>query len=494
MSSRSIVRGAIFVGLFLIVSPVPAQDAPPGPPAKTGYLGVVSSLTNKGCLVEQVVAGSPAEQAGLQKGEFVTAVDGYRVGVIGKGLFSLPSEIRRSSGLVKLSVLSPQSNQVREVEVNVGGDTQPFIPPRQMYIGAAMRFRDDGEYVERVLPDSPAARAGLRVGDVVTALDGYKVGRVNGQIYSVISEIRRSRSNVVLTVRRGGTEMPLRSELIDQSGASTTKVNLLLVALTDDQSIGQAVSNNLAAVQFQIDQQIPPERQARKIVLVGRDCNQQTILNAVRSLQIAPTEALFCYFAGHGAYDPNYGGDDPAGGHFLQLEGPDLLRKDLIEGLLRHRARLTVLITDTCNVQAPYEPTVGAPPPPPPPPLPALQALLLKHAGTVDINGASKDQFGFALDMSLFSEALVDVLKDETNNTWPVVLAKTQAITDLHYQAIRNSVLGNPQDHRAEIVDAVRNQEHQMPFAFQMYVEADPDVVVIDPNDEEVRPPFPDSE
>lgn len=75
-----------------------------------------------------------------------------------------------------------------------------------------------GIYVNKVLPTSAAAAAGMRKGDVITAIDGLpldKLGRVKHPIYGLMDAIHTIRSlkpigqQLVLTISRDGTRQEL---------------------------------------------------------------------------------------------------------------------------------------------------------------------------------------------------------------------------------------------------------------------------------------------
>jgi putative serine protease PepD len=69
----------------------------------------------------------------------------------------------------------------------------------------------DGALIQEVAPDSPAARAGLRAGDLVTSIDGQAV-----QNYSeMVARVRAHKpgDKVTLTVTRGGNETTITATL-----------------------------------------------------------------------------------------------------------------------------------------------------------------------------------------------------------------------------------------------------------------------------------------
>lgn len=82
------------------------------------------------------------------------------------------------------------------------------------FFGAA---RDRGVLVQRVETDSPAAKAGVRVGDVIVAVDGDAVSDV-GDIVAALSD-REANDTVELELVRDKKRRQLRAELADDGGA-----------------------------------------------------------------------------------------------------------------------------------------------------------------------------------------------------------------------------------------------------------------------------------
>lgn len=176
---------------------------------EAGYLGVrlqrvegglaeaLDIEPDSGVLLGQVVEGSPAEEAGLAEGDIVLTVDGKQV--------STPDDLRdeirghKAGDKVALQVLRDGSKRTVSVklgespkferplrdrvrrnvrEMRIGGkqgwlgvQTQPLSGDLADYFGA----KDGGALVSEVVEDSPAAKLGLRAGDVITAVDGEAV-------------------------------------------------------------------------------------------------------------------------------------------------------------------------------------------------------------------------------------------------------------------------------------------------------------------------------
>ena len=170
----------------------------------------------RGALVSRVESGSPAQAAGLQAGDVIVAVNGAKV----EG----SRELRNSIGLVRVGEeieidVEREQRRIR-LDVRVGGeetgarigavDAPPALQGamlRDLEQGDAAYGRIEGVIAADVEPGSPAARNGIRPGDVIVAVNRRRVrdseelesafeqaGRVlalnivrgNGQLYIVI--------------------------------------------------------------------------------------------------------------------------------------------------------------------------------------------------------------------------------------------------------------------------------------------------------------------
>ena len=203
----------------------------------------------------------------------------------------------------------------------------------------------------------------------------------------------------------------------------------LLIGLTNDEHIGPGVAADLKMVEAHL-RGLPGFDADRDLkVLKGEQVSPANIERAIDDLDVGSNDVLFCYYAGHGAYDADLNADDdPSGGHFFQIPGGDLRRSDLLGWLKDKGARLTVLITDTCNAAGEYNPpdTDAADSDPasdadqemdtPPDAVAsrAFQTLLFDFTGVVDVSGASRDQYGLAGDDgSLSTLGMVQALEEE---------------------------------------------------------------------------------
>jgi Do/DeqQ family serine protease len=140
-----------------------------------------------GALVNDVVEGGPAADAGLQPGDIVIAVNGrnvqhpdalgYRLATAGVGeTASLDVFSRGETREVKITLEPPP-----EVEELVVEGDNPFsgavVADLTPFLGEQLQLRnsDNGVVVLDVHGRSPAARFGLRPGDVITSVNGETI-------------------------------------------------------------------------------------------------------------------------------------------------------------------------------------------------------------------------------------------------------------------------------------------------------------------------------
>jgi putative serine protease PepD len=177
-----------------------------------GALDVAPAPGDKGgVLVRGVEKKSPAANSGLQPGDVIIAMDGSRVG-------SLPELVQALNRLPgahdagdKVSVTISRGSRHLTLIANLGA---------RVYLGVGVESVAGGQagaLVKSVQSGSPAASAGLRPGDVITAVDGNPIARVNDLFkalgaYQVGDEIRitfsRKSRQVTVTVtlvKRPGT-------------------------------------------------------------------------------------------------------------------------------------------------------------------------------------------------------------------------------------------------------------------------------------------------
>ena len=158
-----------------------------------------------GAVVGSVEENSPAAKAGLQAGDVIIAVDGRAI--------SGSADLRNRVGLaavgseVEIAWLrdGERHSAGMRVEAEPGGTAAAANARPDRLAGATFQDASGNVFVEAVEPNSPAALAGIRPGDVVAA--------VNRQPVKSVSDLRRAlseaRGTVALDLFRGGGRLLL---------------------------------------------------------------------------------------------------------------------------------------------------------------------------------------------------------------------------------------------------------------------------------------------
>jgi serine protease Do len=151
-----------------------------------------------GTLIAAVTEDSPAEKSGLRTGDTILKVNGADV----KG----PKELSRAVAKLKpgtsVEMTVFRNGKQRKVDVSIGTMPRDQLaarnpktendPAADRKLGLALAPAEDGEgvVVASVMPGSPAARQGIRPGDVILEVDGAFVD----QPEAVVAAIRQSSS------------------------------------------------------------------------------------------------------------------------------------------------------------------------------------------------------------------------------------------------------------------------------------------------------------
>jgi serine protease Do/serine protease DegQ len=174
-------------------------------------MGIAPEL---GAVVAEVERGSPAERAGLEAGDVVLSVDGApvrssaelrnRIGLVEVDrtvTLDILRDGRRRRIAVKVGAApAPRSAGAGEVIPELAGAAVGELPPDHPAYG-----RVEGLLVSRVARGSPAARAGLRRGDIILGVDGRPVRSLE----ELEEAAPRRPGRVALNLLRGGTELVL---------------------------------------------------------------------------------------------------------------------------------------------------------------------------------------------------------------------------------------------------------------------------------------------
>jgi len=170
----------------------------------------------EGVLVGDVLAGSPAEKAGLKRGDVIISLDGKNVNKVSK----LPGMVATSQPgkVLKIGVIRDGKEQIvdvtlgkkeskEEVATQRGGEPgkadELVLVVRKVTSSDANELGvspDKGVLVERVEPGSSAENADVRTGDIVYEINGQAI---NGRDSYLSAIAKLEKGNIVrLLIRR----------------------------------------------------------------------------------------------------------------------------------------------------------------------------------------------------------------------------------------------------------------------------------------------------
>ena len=167
----------------------------------------------EGALVQEVVSGSAAEDAGIKVGDVIVAVDDKTV--------DSASELRTTIGLrrtgetVRIKVVRDGKNQTLKATLTELTSSQQMAAvdinanlsgaELEDYAGSGQEYTDLGVLIAAVEPGSPAFLRGLRANDIIIAVNNNRVRNLDE-----LAEAAEGQSLLVLELRRGGRELLLQ--------------------------------------------------------------------------------------------------------------------------------------------------------------------------------------------------------------------------------------------------------------------------------------------
>ncbi len=173
-----------------------------------GALAVIlwaSGMTRYLPVIGHVQAGSIAERAGVRRGDRIVAINGVPVDSQRQVVLRL-LDVMSGNGDAHMTV-RPKGGGTRVLDLDVRNPTQrrALTGPKDPLHGLGMHFWEPmiPPVLGEVLPGGPAARAGLRAGDRIVAVDGHAMKDFQDLVAAVSPNPGKT---LAITYRRGALE------------------------------------------------------------------------------------------------------------------------------------------------------------------------------------------------------------------------------------------------------------------------------------------------
>jgi S1-C subfamily serine protease len=191
--------------------------------ATGGYVGVYledEQTSTRGAYVEDVAPDSPAEKAGIRRGDLITSWNGDKT----PNSHALIDRLLKTGAGEQATIHLSRDEWEKEVKVTLGtregpAETKKPEAPKSTeggergFLGAYLKANPEGPgaFVDNVVADSPGAKAGLKKGDIVVGVNGQAIKE-----YSALQEYLKGTKpgqKLTLRVARDGWEREVPVEL-----------------------------------------------------------------------------------------------------------------------------------------------------------------------------------------------------------------------------------------------------------------------------------------
>ena len=225
---------------FVVAAAGPAMNVILAVSLLTGlfmYGTEVPAFTESDPVVGAVVSGSAAEAAGLLPGDRIVALDGktdpswdeVAARIVTNGGRKIPITLQRGGRTIE-TFLTP----VKQGRSDTG------------YVGV-QPDRLETNVIEEVLPGSPAAGAGLKPGDVITAVNGTEIKTARATaVQASIRAVPQAQKTFLLTFMRGGERHEVRvSRIVKDNQQVIGIAEFATPTVTIRENFGGAISRSI---------------------------------------------------------------------------------------------------------------------------------------------------------------------------------------------------------------------------------------------------------
>jgi serine protease Do len=168
-----------------------------------------------GAVIKGVTKGSTADKAGFKTGDVIHAVAKMPV----KNSARFFGAISTFPAATKVSVTVKREGKAQTLAVTLDkASTRSAFPRRRTptpsrngYFGAIVKSAEKGVEIQSVSPNSPAAKAKLKTGDIILSINGQTVQKARN--FNQLLRAKKSGDTIRILIRRGASEKEFKVKL-----------------------------------------------------------------------------------------------------------------------------------------------------------------------------------------------------------------------------------------------------------------------------------------
>ena len=162
------------------------------------------------------IPGSPAAKAGIHPGDYITDVNDEDI----MTPQDLKTKIAGLSPFDTIDVTLWRAGKDVNVRVALAAQAKTLPEHHRSWLGVILQMTDTGAEVDYVHPDSPAAQAGLQVGDIISTVNGQPFKNLS-EFTSAVQDLGPGK-DLTMTILRDGVEQSATAQLAEIDGAPIT--------------------------------------------------------------------------------------------------------------------------------------------------------------------------------------------------------------------------------------------------------------------------------
>lgn len=178
-------------------------------------------------VVRSVENGSPAHIAGLQNGDTIQAIEGVRVDSW-RGIDEILDESQ--GGVLRLEVIRNGEAMTFDVQPEQTSAKDVYGDDITYYDLGIKGYTEPSAIVDMTVPGKPAEKAGIKKGDLITAIDGQPIER-----WETMQEIVSSSKGrpLIFSVRRGDEtfDIEIKPEEVQEKNAMGVKESVYRIGI-----------------------------------------------------------------------------------------------------------------------------------------------------------------------------------------------------------------------------------------------------------------------